>query len=70
MTTELLTFDEVSAVLKVKKSTLRAWRLRRYGLDFVTCGRLVRVSRASVERYVREHTIPARPPADREATRP
>ena len=70
MAEPLLTLEDVSGILKVKLSTLRAWRLRRYGLDFVTCGRLVRVTRASVERYVREHTIPARPPADREATRP
>ena len=70
MAEPLMTFDEVSAVLKVKKSTLRAWRLRRYGLDFVTCGRLIRVTRASVERYVREHTVPARPAAGREAVRP
>ena len=60
MAEPLLTLEEVAAVLKVKLSTLRAWRLRRYGLDFVTCGRLVRVTRASVERYVREHTVPAR----------
>jgi excisionase family DNA binding protein len=55
----LMTFDEVSAVLKVKKSTLRDWRLRQYGLDFVKCGRLVRVTSASVERYIRQHTVPA-----------
>ncbi len=59
MAEPLLTLEEVSSILKVKLATLRAWRLRRYGLDFVTCGRLVRVTRASVERYVREHTVPA-----------
>jgi excisionase family DNA binding protein len=60
MAEPLLTFDEVSALLRVKKSTLRAWRLRRYGLDFVVCGRLVRVTRSSVERYISENTVPAR----------
>lgn len=70
MAEPLMTFDEVCAVLKVKKSTLRAWRLRRYGLDFVTCGRLIRVTRASVERYISEHTVPARQTADREPARP
>jgi excisionase family DNA binding protein len=63
----LMTFDEVSAVLKVKPSTLRDWRLRRYGLDFVKCGRLVRVTRESLERYIRERTIAAHEDAQKGA---
>ncbi len=59
MPDELLTLPEAGALLKLKTSTLRDWRLRGYGLDFVTCGRLVRVTSASLERYIREHTVRA-----------
>lgn len=57
---KLLSIKEASAALGVKPATLRAWRLRRKHLPFVQVGRAVRVNSDAIEKFIREHTMPAR----------
>lgn len=56
----LLRIEEAANRLALKASTIRAWRLRRKNLDFVKCGRSVRVTSESVEKFIRRNTVPAR----------
>jgi excisionase family DNA binding protein len=62
---KLLTVTQAAEALAVKPSTIRAWRMKRKYLDFVLCGRAVRIPAESVEQYIRRNTIPARPEVTR-----
>jgi excisionase family DNA binding protein len=53
----LLTLPEAAAILRLKLSTLRAWRLRRRHLEFVTVGGKVLVTRGSIEAFVERNLI-------------
>lgn len=54
---DLLTVPEAAALLRLKPSTLRAWVLRRK-IAFCKIGRLVRIPREAVEKFVLNSTIP------------
>src|SRR6266567_1607811 len=56
----LLTIREAAERLGLKSVTLRAWRLRRINLPFVTAGGAVRVSAEAVEAFIRSNTIAPR----------
>lgn len=60
METELLTMGEASGILRVKLSTLRAWRLQRKHLAFRKVGGKVLVHRADVNRLIEKSKTPAR----------
>lgn len=55
----LLSIKEASEMLALKPATIRAWLMRRR-LPRVSCGRAVRIPVEAIERYIREHTIPAK----------
>ena len=49
----LLTAAQVSAQIGVKPETLEVWRsTRRYPLDFVKVGKLVRYRQSAVDRFL------------------
>jgi excisionase family DNA binding protein len=52
MESELLTLDEAATILRLKLSTLRAWRLKRKALTFRKIGGKVLVHRADVNRLI------------------
>jgi excisionase family DNA binding protein len=56
----LLRVEEAAAYLNVKQSTIRAWLLRRRLPRVLVGTRAVRIPLDSLERLVRENTIPAR----------
>ena len=60
MENELLTLGEVSGILRVKLSTLRAWRLQKKHLTFRKIGGRVPVVRNDVERLIERSKAPAR----------
>ena len=50
---QLLTDEEASELLGVKRQTLAAWRMSgRYGLPFLKIGRLVRYKRCDVDTWI------------------
>jgi excisionase family DNA binding protein len=55
---KLLSIQEVSEMLALKPSTIRAWLLRRK-LPRVNCGRAVRIPAVAIEKFIAENTIPA-----------
>jgi len=55
---ELLTLPEAAKLLRVKVSTLRAWRAARK-LPFVKLAGKVLLRRADLERFVEASVIPA-----------
>ena len=57
---KLLTLREAANMLGVQLSTLRAWRLRRKHLPFITVGAGVRVSAEAIEKFIEANTIPPR----------
>jgi len=57
---QLLSIEEAARRLGLKATTLRAWRLRRAHLPFVTLGGAVRVPSDAIEKFIRENTVPAR----------
>lgn len=59
MENELLTLGEASTVLRVKLSTIRAWRLQRKHLTFRKVGGKVLVSRADINRLIEKSKSPA-----------
>ena len=60
MENELLTLGEVSTILRVKLSTLRAWRLQKKHLTFRKIGGKVLVQRADCNRLIeRSKATPA-----------
>ncbi len=62
--TKLLTIVEASEALRIKRSTLRAWILRRKVASF-RVGRSVRISAEEVERVLSEGLRPAREPQEK-----
>lgn len=57
MQQKLLTPDEVSNLLGVKKHTLAVWRSSgRYNLPFIKAGRLVRYRQSDIERFLDNQT--------------
>ena len=56
---KLLTVPQAAEALGVKSSTIRAWLLRRR-LEFVRCGRAIRISSEVIERFIEENTVPAK----------
>jgi hypothetical protein len=58
--TELLNLAEASALLRLKVSTLRAWRLRGEHLNFVKLGSRVFVRRSDCEALIASSIVPAR----------
>ncbi len=56
---ELMTLPEAAAALRVKVSTLRAWRAQRR-LPFVKLQGKVLLRRADLERFIESSVIPAR----------
>jgi excisionase family DNA binding protein len=56
----MLSVPEAAQALGLRESTIRAWLLRRK-ISFVKLSsRCVRISRAEVDRLIRENTVPAR----------
>lgn len=55
---ELLTLPEVAAELKVPLATLYRWRCRGEGPPGVRVGRHVRIHRASLDAWLRDHADP------------
>jgi excisionase family DNA binding protein len=64
---KLLTLPEVAERLRVKESTLRAWRLARRNLPFRKVGGKVLVQEQSVEDFINACVPDA--PAPQKATR-
>ena len=58
MNSELLTIPETAAALRLKPSTVRAWILARR-IPFCKIGRLVRIRREDVEKFLTESLVPA-----------
>lgn len=55
--TELLTAAEVSAILGVTVPTLGVWRCtKRYNLQYVKIGHLIRYKRTDVDKFIEERT--------------
>ncbi|MBG0567554.1 helix-turn-helix domain-containing protein [Actinoplanes sp. NEAU-A11] len=52
MQDELLTFDEVAAILKIPTGTLRTWRLQGIGPTGFRVGKYVRFRLSAVEQFV------------------
>jgi excisionase family DNA binding protein len=59
-TSELLTLSEASALLRIRVSTLRAWRTQRSKLPFVKLGGRVFVRRSDAEALIARSIVPAR----------
>jgi excisionase family DNA binding protein len=60
METQLLTLGEAAAILRVKISTIRAWRLQRKHLTFRKLGGKVLVHKNDIERLIERGKAPAR----------
>ncbi len=56
---QMLTVKEAGALLGLKEATIRAWLCRRK-LPYVRCGRAIRVPSDAVEKFIAQHTVPAR----------
>ncbi len=56
---DLLTIPEAAAILRLKVSTLRAWRLQRR-IPFVKLGRKIFVLRSDVDAFIKKSVVPAR----------
>jgi len=59
MENELLTLGEAARVLRVRLSTIRAWRLQRKHLTFRKIGGKVLVHRDDVTRLIEKSKAPA-----------
>lgn len=59
-TTDLLTLPEAAKLLRIKESTLRAWRLAHRHLNFRKIGGKVLVLRADIERFINASLIEPR----------
>lgn len=57
MENELLTLGEVCSILRVKLSTLRAWRLQKKHLIFRKVGGKVLVHRSDVNRLIEKSKV-------------
>ena len=54
---ELLTPDQLAAVLNVDTGTLANWRYQRTGPPYTKAGKCVRYRPSDVEEWLRENTI-------------
>ncbi len=63
---DLLTLPEAAAILRLKVSTLRAWRLQRRIL-FVKLGRKIFILRSDVDAFIKKSVVPAKPSERTEA---
>jgi excisionase family DNA binding protein len=54
----LLTVEQAAECLGVKPATIRSWILRRERLEVVKVGRLVRITKISIQKFIDENTIP------------
>jgi excisionase family DNA binding protein len=59
MEKKLLTVGEAAERLGLREGTIRVWLAQRR-LPRINCGRAVRIPAEAVERFIAEHTIPAR----------
>jgi len=55
---ELLTADEVAAMLRIKPATIRKWRAERR-IPFVKLNGAVRFKRADIEKWIDERVVEA-----------
>ena len=55
---KLLPVNEAAERLGVKPATIRSWILRREKLEVVKVGRLVRITKKSLDRFIDANTIP------------
>lgn len=69
-TDPLLTEDQAAELLGVAPATLQVWRsTRRYPLDFVKVGRVVRYRSSAIETFINSRTVQGdRPPASSAST--
>jgi excisionase family DNA binding protein len=56
---DLLTVPESAALLRLKTSTIRSWRLKRR-IPFVKIGGKVLVRRSDIEEFVAKNVVPAK----------
>jgi excisionase family DNA binding protein len=63
---QLLSVKQVSDVLGMRVSTVRAWLSKRR-LPRVNCGRSVRIPANAVTDFIERNTIPARAPNEKES---
>jgi excisionase family DNA binding protein len=59
-TSDLLSLSEASALLRIRVSTLRAWRTQRTKLPFVKLGGRVFVRRSDAEALIARSIVPTR----------
>lgn len=52
----LLNTDEAAEILRVKRQTLEAWRIRRQGPPFILVGRLARYDADALAAWLRSRT--------------
>jgi excisionase family DNA binding protein len=55
--TDLLTIPEAARVLRIKTSTLKAWRLARKHLPFRKVGGKVLIRRDDINRFINESVV-------------
>lgn len=60
----LLTLEESASILRLKVSTLRAWRLQRKNLSFLRVGGRIRVRAADVAEFLESSIVPALAPEE------
>lgn len=53
---DLLTVDELAALLKIPKATLYSWRYISYGPPSIKVGRYLRYRNTEVTRWIAEQT--------------
>lgn len=58
---ELLTLDEVAAILQTSPNTVRWWRQIGTGPEFFKIGRRLYTTVGDVRRFIREQRLAARP---------
>lgn len=57
---QLLTAEELSALIRVKPDTLERWRMRKQGPPYIKLGKLVRYSRSDVAKWVQSGRVNGR----------
>lgn len=58
---ELLTLDEVAAILQTSPNTVRWWRQMGTGPEFFKIGRRLYTTVGDLRRFIREQRLAARP---------
>lgn len=54
----LLNVPAAAQQLGVAETTIRDWFLKRKHLEFVKCGRALRITQESIDRFIAANTIP------------